>query len=151
MQQPFRLIFCWALFEYSNAFLPPVTFQNLKYDRIHRTLGFVSATNSLYSTMPREDFSTTSHQPTYGIPPLISPSNRLPHYCRKSRSKFLQMSALGPIGPFSPFKSNYCSSGIVEKEMASLTSLAEALSTKFSRIMLGFQVVFILIMDDRID
>jgi hypothetical protein len=50
------------------------------------------------------------------------------------------MSALGPIGPFTPFRSSYCSSGVVEQEMGQLTMLAEKLSTKFSRMMLGFQV-----------
>jgi hypothetical protein len=46
------------------------------------------------------------------------------------------MSALGPIGPFAPFRSTYCSSGVVEKEMGELSVLAEKLWTG----MLGFQV-----------
>ena len=68
-------------------------------------------------------------------------------FCRVSRrcslasaQRSLRMSTLGPIGPFNPFRSTYCSSGIVEREMAELTALAQTLSTKFARMMLEFQV-----------
>ena len=65
----------------------------------------------------------------------LRPQNILRPLLLKSK-----MSALGPIGPFTPFRSSYCSSGVVEREMGELTALAETLSTKFSRMMLGFQV-----------
>ena len=53
----------------------------------------------------------------------------------------MSFSVLGPIGPFCPFRSSYCSTGVVEKEMADLTSLAHMLNLKFQRMMLEFQVL----------
>jgi hypothetical protein len=149
MRQYFRLLgLCWAFFGSTNAFLQPFTIKSFKYDGSHRTLGADSASNSLTR---RLDSPTTAPVPTCGISPRISPQRNPPPLYRRPRA-ILHMSALGPIGPFSPFKSNYCSSGVVEKEMASLTNLAQALSTKFSRMMLGFQVISILpLRFDRLD
>ncbi len=131
----FRLLgLCLAFLESCDAFLQSASFQSDIYAgrRQKRCVDFHPLTNQRLTP--------------FGISALISPSKRHPPHpplCRHSST--LHMSALGPIGPFSPFKSAYCSSGVVEKEMASLTSLAEALSTKFSRMMLGFQVILILV------
>jgi hypothetical protein len=41
-----------------------------------------------------------------------------------------RMAALGPIGPFAPFRSKYCASGEIDRDMSSLTRVAEELQTK---------------------
>ncbi len=122
MQMKFRVLsLCLAFFKSCDAFLQSASYQSTTYAGSHQKL-FV---NCFVQPTPKKT--------------LISPSKYITRSGRRSCST-LHMSALGPIGPFSPFKSAYCSSGVVEREMASLTYLAEALSTKFSRMMLGFQV-----------
>jgi hypothetical protein len=115
----FTILMCLT-FE-SNAFIISVH----KLDSKPRIVDFVSS--SLAPKVPPVSFEQF---PTRIYPP------------QRSRYMLLGtgMSALGPIGPFTPFRSSYCSSGVVEQEMGQLTMLAEKLSTKFSRMMLGFQV-----------